>query len=70
MGTPRYLSVVLILIIFSTQTLAATSSDEYLAISDVGCFLDHYSIGVWLMKCKIHVTPQHVRTLWYKFVST
>ena len=45
-GTQRYLNVVLKSMIYSTHILAATNYDEYVAISDVACFLDHEAIGV------------------------
>ena len=55
---------------FSTYILAATNSEEYVAILALSCFLDHHCIGLWLIKCKIPVTSCLVRTSWYIFAST
>ena len=61
-GTPRYINVVLISTICSTYVLAATNSDEYVAVSAVDYFIDHQAMGVWFMKCNIPVTERPVRT--------
>ena len=44
--TPRYINVVLKSMICSTRVLAATNSDENVAVSAVTCFLNHHAIGV------------------------
>ena len=69
-GTPRYLSVVLISIICSTKIFVDTNYDEYVTISTVGCFLDYHNMGVWLVKYKIPATVCPIRTSWYTFTST
>ena len=49
-GTPRYRSVLRRSIICSTQVLAATNSDPYVAVSTVACFFVYQSIGVPFIK--------------------
>ena len=46
MGTSRYLIVYLISMICSVADLAATNSDQYVAVSTVACFLEYQSVGV------------------------
>ena len=48
MGTPRYLSVFLRSIICSVAVLAATNSEQYVAVSTVACLLENQNVGVVL----------------------
>ena len=48
MGKPRYLRVYLVSMIYSFAVLAATNSDQYVAVSTVASFLEYQSIGVRL----------------------
>ena len=55
-GTPRYTRVYLRSTMWSTAILTATNSDQYVAVSTVGCCLEYQSVGVPLRMWRMAVT--------------
>ena len=56
MGTPRYQSVFLRSMICSVADLAATNSDQYVAVSLVACLFEYHSFEMVLMEHNTAVT--------------
>ena len=62
--TPKYLSIVLIPIIYSSQICTTTNSELYVAASEVAYWFENQSIGVLLRKCFTPVTDFPVSIPW------
>ena len=69
-STPRCLSVLCRSIVCSMQVLAATNSDEHVAVSTMACFLECQLMGVPLTKCRHAVMDLPVNTSWRRLAST
>ena len=69
-GTPRYIRVYLRSTIWSTAILAATNSDQYVAVSTVACLLEYQSEGVPLTMWRMAVTDLPATKSWCKFSFT
>ena len=69
MGTPRYLNVFLRSMICSLAVLAATISEQYVAVSPVACLFENQSVEVVLTNCKTAVNDYPVTISWSRLAS-